>query len=300
MKLAPIILFTHKRIDSLKTSLVSLAACDLAAASDLIVYSDGPRNGAEDEKIKMVRNYLHSAAGFKSVTVIERAENLGVDYNLIGGLTEIAKTYEKFIVIEDDLIFAPNFLVFLNKALDFYQHHSQVLNISAFAYLNKIPANYSYDGYFTYRSWTWGWASWGHKMADIDWEVKDYATFKKDRSQRVLFNKTGGSDLSKMLRETKEGVIRAWGIRMFYHQFKHQLLTLYPTTTKVTNIGFSADGSHTFGYNRYKTTLDHSNQQDFKFPDSPVPDQRLNAAFVRKNNLVNRIMTRVFSALIKN
>ena len=297
MKTAPIILFTYKRIDSLEKSLASLAACELAAESDLIVFSDAAKNDSDIEKVKSVRSFLHNVSGFKNVKIIERTENLGVDYNLINGLKEIASSYEKYIVIEDDLMYSQNFLVYLNKALEFYQDYPDVFTISAFSFINKNPENYSYDAYFTYRSWTWGWAGWGAKMRGIDWEVNDYPVFKKDKSLQSAFNKSGGSDLSKMLCNTMEGIIRTWDIRMFYHQFKQQSLTLYPITSKTTNIGFHGEGSHTFGYNRYKTTPDIINKKDFHFPEKSVPDKKLNAAFLRRNNLTNRIMTRVFSMM---
>ncbi|MEO5682377.1 MAG: sugar transferase [Chitinophagaceae bacterium] len=294
---APIVLFTFKRTEALKKSIASLLQCTLAGESELIVYSDAPRNEAENEKVQGVRQFLHSIKGFKNVKIIERPENLGVDYNLINGLKEIAAAHEKFIVIEDDLIYASNFLVYLNQALDFYRDYPDVLNASAFSFISKIPADYKYDAFFTSRSWTWGWASWGSKMKDIDWEVKDYPAFIKDAAQQDAFNKNGGSDLTKMLRETMEGKIRTWDIRMFYYQFKNQLLTLYPASSKVVNIGFHEEGSHTFGYNRYKTTLDESNKQQFVFQDSSKINKSLNAAFLRRNNLANRIATRIFSMM---
>jgi len=297
MEAAPIVLFTYKRLDSLEKSMASLAACELAARSELIVFSDAPKNDSDIEKVTAVRSFLHNIKGFKTVRVIERTGNLGVDYNLINGLSEIASLHEKFIVIEDDLLYAKNFLVFLNKALDYYQHYPEVFNISAFSFINKIPVDYRYDAYFTRRSWTWGWAGWGHKMTGIDWEVKEYPMFKKDKALQAAFNESGGSDLSKMLYNTMEGIIRTWDVRMFYHQFRNKSFTLYPVKSKVVNIGFHGEGSHTFGYNRYKTSLDDSNKNEFNFPETSVPDERLNAAFLRRNNVANRVMTRVYSMM---
>jgi len=82
---------------------------------------------------------------------------------------------------------------------------------------------------------------------------------------------------------------------MFYYQFKNKLVTLYPVSSKVVNIGFTPEGHNTFGYNRYKTVLDDSKKQNFVFPDNSKIDERLNAAFLAKNNITNRIITRVFS-----
>jgi len=294
---APIVLFTYKRIDSLKKSLASLSRCPLSADSELIVFSDAPKNDTDIEKVEAVRTYLRTVTHFKKIKIVERVSNMGVDYNIINGIKEIAAHCSSFIILEDDLIFAENFLLFMNQALSHYENYPDVLSVSGFSFVGKIPENYPYDTYFTNRSWSWGWGSWGSKMQAVDWDVKDFDNFIKNGQEQALFNKTGGSDLTKMLRETMEGKIRAWDIRLFYYQFKHKLVSLYPVSSKTVNIGFTKEGSNTFGYNRYKTTLDMSNKQDFVFPGNSHIDERLNAAFLRKNNLANRIMTRVFSMI---
>jgi hypothetical protein len=294
---APIALFTFKRIDSLKKSLASLSRCPLSADSELTVFSDAPRTDEDVEKVNAVRQYLDTVTHFKKIKIVARPENLGVDYNIINGIKEMAASNDQFIILEDDLVFAENFLVFMNQALTRYENFPEVLSISGFSFINKIPAGYSSDAYFTNRSWSWGWGSWGSKIKNADWDVKDFSSFMKDKQMQSVFNKSGGSDLTKMLRETMEGKIRAWDIRLFYYQFKNKMVTLYPVSSKVVNIGFTPEGHNTFGYNRYKTTLDVSNKQDFTFPNNTKPDGALNAAFLRKNNLSSRIMTRVFSMI---
>jgi len=295
MNQAPIVLFTYKRIDSLRKSLASLAKCPLSDLSDLVVFSDAPKNDTDREKVAEVREYLKSVTQFKSIKIVERTVNMGVDYNIINGIKEVSALYDKFIILEDDLVFSENFLLFMNQALDFYKEFPDVLSVSGFSFVSKAPVNYAYDVYFTNRSWSWGWGSWGSKMKDVDWDVKDFSSFIKDKAVQAAFNSNGGSDLTKMLRETMEGKIRAWDIRLFYYQFKHKMVSLYPLSSKTVNIGFTKEGSNTFGYNRYKTTLDETSKQKFNLPATSKVDEKLNAAFLRKNNLANRIMTRLFS-----
>lgn len=295
MQTVPIILFTYKRLDSLQKSIASLAACTLASSSDLVVFSDAPGKEEDREKVAAVRQFLSTVQSFKSVRVIAREQNLGVDFNIINGLQQAAKEFDKFIVLEDDLVFSPNFLQFMNQALTQYEQHADVLSVSGFSFVSKIPENYPFDIYFTRRSWSWGWGTWSSKISQADWSVKDFDTFIQDRSLQKAFNEAGGSDLTKMLRETMQGKIRAWDIRLFYHQFKHQLKTAYPVSSKVVNIGFTPEGHNTFGYNRYKTTLDTSNKQSFNLPADSAIEPALNAAFLAKNNLFNRIKTRLFS-----
>jgi glycosyltransferase involved in cell wall biosynthesis len=297
MKTATIVLFTYKRINSLKKCLASLAACELAAASDLVIFSDAPKNETDTENVAVVRKFLQSVNRFRSTRIVERQTNMGVDYNIINGIKEIESTCEQFIILEDDVVFSENFLVFMNQALTRYQDSPEVLSVSGFAFVNNVPAAYRYDSYFTNRSWSWGWGSWSSKIKQVDWDMKDFAQFAADRQQQRLFNKTGGSDLTRMLLHTMEGKIRAWDIRLFYYQFKHKMVTLYPVKSKTINIGFTREGSNTFGYNRYKPVLDQSNKKDFLFPPATVVDENINTLFLKKNNLASRIKTRIFSMI---
>ncbi|GAC1426252.1 MAG: hypothetical protein NVSMB7_02710 [Chitinophagaceae bacterium] len=297
MKPATIVLFTYKRISSLRKCLASLSACELSAASDLIVFSDAPKNDADAEKVAVVRAYLHTLNQFKSVRIVERSTNMGVDYNIINGIKEIETHCEKFIILEDDVVFAENFLLFMNQALSYYQNYPEVLSVSGFSFVHPIPAGYAYDSYFTHRSWSWGWGSWASKIKQVDWDVKDFDAFARNKTMQSDFNNTGGSDLTRMLLHTMNGKIRAWDIRLFYYQFKHRLVTLYPVSSKTINIGFTKEGSNTFGYNRYKPVLDESNKKNFLFPESSSINQKINTLFLKKNNLPSRIKTRVFSMI---
>jgi len=297
MKTATIVLFTYKRINSLRKCLASLAACELAAESDLVIFSDAPKNDTDTENVAVVRNFLRTVNQFKSIRVVERPTNMGVDYNIINGIKEIQSTCEQFIILEDDVVFSDNFLVFMNQALTRYQDSPTVLSVSGFAFVNNVPPDYDYDSYFTYRSWSWGWGSWSSKIKAVDWDMKDFPAFAANPREQRLFNKTGGSDLTRMLLHTMEGKIRAWDIRLFYYQFKHKMVTLYPVKSKTINIGFTKEGSNTFGYNRYKPVLDETGKKDFRFPPETLVDKKINDLFLKKNNLTSRIKTRVFSMI---
>lgn len=293
---APIVLFTFRRLDLLTKTIMSIKNCKLVEESILHVFSDGARNEKEKQEVELIRNYLHSISGFKKIIVVERPNNFGVDYNLIEGLKEACQLYEKFIVIEDDLIFSANFLEFMNNALDYYQPFDSLITVNGFNYVKKIPKSYKYDNYITQRSWSWGWATWSDRLKDVDWDVTDFNDFLKDKQLQKEFNK-GGSDLTKMLIETMTGKIRTWDVRLFYYQFRKKLYSVYPIKSKSTNLGFNENASHTFGYNRYKTSLDDSNSNSFKFCAANDINKDLNREFVKVNNLYNRILTRIYSLL---
>ncbi|MFC6876172.1 sugar transferase [Flavobacterium myungsuense] len=264
MKLAPIVLFTYKRLDTLKKTINALASNSLALESDFIIYSDGPKNSLEEEVICEVRKYLKTISGFKTITIYESPLNKGLANSIINGVTEIINIHKKAIVLEDDLITSENFLYFMNSALEFYENNENVFSISGYGLKITIPKNYEYDVYFTPRGMSWGWATWKERWESVDWEIKDYQEFKSNRNDQKNFA-VGGSDLCSMLEKQIARKIDSWAIRWYFNQYKKNQLTVYPIQSKVLNLGFDYLATHTNAYNRYKTVFDTSRNENFIF-----------------------------------
>src|SRR4051812_39166453 len=110
MTLAPIALFTYNRPYHTKRTVEALQKNNLSRQSDLIVFSDGPKEGSPGDQIEQVRNYLKTIQHFKSVTVVERKSNYGLSANILDGVQQIISEYGKVVVLEDDLVTSPYFL----------------------------------------------------------------------------------------------------------------------------------------------------------------------------------------------
>jgi hypothetical protein len=297
MNHAPIILFTYKRLDTLKQCINSLQKCPESQESNLIIVCDFAAKESDIDKVDAVRQFLPTITGFKDVEIIERDENFGVDYNIIDGIQLMAARYKQFIVVEDDLVVTPDFLSFLNVSLDFYAKNTEVLSVSGFTFVDKMPENYPYDGYFAKRTCPWGWATWSDKIKEVDWEIQDKNDFLNSDKIQKDFNEWG-SDRSRMLTNTLEGKVRAWDIRLDYHQFLNGSCTLYPIASKVENIGFgSEDASNTFGYNRFKTKFKPSNKDAITLPASLLFNKIISKNFISKNSLEQRIFTRLMKLI---
>ncbi len=297
MNFAPIILFTYKRLDTLQQCVASLQKCPESAESDLIIVSDFAAREIDVEKVMEVRRFLPSIKGFKTIEIIERTQNLGVDYNIIEGIKLMATRFSQFIVVEDDLVVQDGFLHFLNASLDFYPNNPEVLSVSGFSFVKKIPNTYPYDSYFAKRTCPWGWATWSNKIKDVDWEIADKDIFLQSRKIQNKFNKWG-SDRSRMLKNTLEGKVRAWDIRLDYQQFKDGTCTLYPVASLVENIGFgSYDASNTFGYNRFKTKTKFNKITNFKFSETVFYNKTISKKFIMKNSIQQRIFTRIMKMI---
>jgi hypothetical protein len=300
MNLAPIVLFTYKRLDTLKQTVETLRKNYLALESDLYIFSDAAKGELDFEAVTDVRNYVKTISGFKSITIHESQMNKGLASSIIEGVTEILITHETVIVLEDDLVSSPNFLNYMNSALDFYKDQEKVFTIAGYSIpINSNPSES--DVYFTSRSSSWGWATWKDRWTTIDWEVKDYPDFKHNNHSRHNFNKMG-SDMAQMLDRQMQEKINSWAIRWCYHQFKSGLLSVHPFQSKIENVGFnSPDASNTKErFNRYKTKLDNDGKIKFLFSNNIFLDPKIIQQFTKPFSIKTRIKYKLLNLLFKN
>lgn len=300
VELAPIVLFTYKRLDTLKQTVEALQQNYLAAESDLYIFSDAAKGIQDEEAVKAVRSYIQSIDGFKTITIYESESNKGLATSIIEGVSQILKIHETVIVLEDDLVSSPNFLSYMNQALHFYKDEGKVFSITGYSIPIHNDESES-DVYFTSRSSSWGWATWKDRWMVIDWEVKDYSAFKNNSLFRQNFNKMG-SDMSQMLDRQMHGKINSWAIRWCYHQFKSGLLSVHPFMSKIENIGFnSPDASNTKErFNRYQTKLDKSQKNVFLFSKYFRLDSKIIQQFTKPFSIKTRIKYKLLNLLFKN
>lgn len=297
MNYSPIVLFCYKRVDTLKLCITALQKCPESAMSELIIIADAAGKDTDIEKVNKVQDFLPAITGFKSIEIIKRDKNRGVDFNIISGINEMAERFRQFIVVEDDLVVAKDFLLFLNTSLDFYADNKEIFTITGFSFLNKIPQNYPYDAYFAKRMCPWGWATWSEKIKNMDWEIKDRELFRNSRKAQNSYNEWG-SDRSSMLIDTLYGKTRAWDCRLDYYQYKHGFCTLYPVYSLVDNVGFgNEDASNTFGYNRYKSKLKLEINNSLRLPESIVFNEAIVKKFISKYSIIQRLHTRLMKVI---
>ena len=291
MKLYPVLIFCYNRFDCLEKTVESLAKNVLASQTDIIIFSDGPKGPEDRTKVRKVRDYLNSInqSQFKSLTIFKAIENKGLAKSIIDGVSEVLKCNEAVIVLEDDLLTSNNFLNFINQGLHEFKNNSKVISISGYTTPVKAPEGYQYDNYFTRRASSWGWATWKNRWDLVDWKVSDYKKIRFDILNRKKFNEMG-SDMSQMLDKQMKGKISSWAIVWCYHQFKFDLISVYPLISKISNIGFGNEATHTKGDdNRFATILDNSANQYFSFNPNVVLKNSFTKQFTKKFSLKSRI-----------
>lgn len=256
MSLAPIILFTYRRPNHAIQTVEALLKNKEASASDLIIYSDGPKDEGAEEGVRKTREYIRTITGFKSIQIIERSCNWGLANSIIDGVTSVIKKYGKGIVVEDDLITSPYFLQYMNEALVLYQDNEEVISIHGYMYPIKkeVP-----ESFFIKTADCWGWGTWkrGWDLFNSNsQELLDEIVRKKGCRE---FDFNNSYPYTEMLKAQIRGDVDSWAIRWYASAFVNNKLTLYPKRSLVFQNGMDGiDGTHCGADTRYTVELSQS------------------------------------------
>jgi hypothetical protein len=242
---APIALFAYNRLDHLKITINNLKKNYLANSSELIIFSDGPKNQSDIKKIIHIREYLKKIKGFKKIYIKERKTNYGLSKNIIDGVSEILKKFKKIIVIEDDLVVNRYFLKYMNRGLTLYQRNKNVASIHGYVYPikninNKIQSN----TFFIKGADCWGWATWKRAWIQFDGNGKKLLRKLINKKKIKEFNFNNNYDYFKMLLDQVNNKNDSWAIRWYASCFLKNMYTLYPVKTFVKNIGLDNTGQN--------------------------------------------------------
>jgi hypothetical protein len=265
--LAPIALFVYNRPTHLEKTVDSLRANDLAPQSDLFIYSDGPANRAKSASVQQVRQLIRGIHGFKSVTLIERERNWGLANSVIAGVTQVCGDFGRVIVMEDDLLTTPDFLTFMNQALDRYEPEPRIHSVSGFNFGLCVSDAYPYDALCFYRSSSLGWGTWKDRWEKADWTMSYYESVCADKQRQRQFNR-GGEDLFPMLALQANAKIDSWAIRWAYSHFQGDGLALLSTRPLVMHIGSDAEATHSRRKSFRQLPLTSTYKSILRFPDS--------------------------------
>ncbi len=281
--MSPICLFVYKRYDTTKLMLESLLACPECADSELYVFMDEARNDSEADDVEKVRALFDNLQGFKAIHPYPARMNKGMARSVIDGVTTVLEKHESIIVLEDDLVVAPDFLTFMNAALEAYRDRSDIWSISGYTPNLKEIEQYDKDGVFLVpRAQCWGWATWSDRWETVDWEVSDFNYLARNKKRRKAFD-MGGNDLFRTLEMEHRERIESWAVRWAYAASKQKMWTVNPMLSKVQNIGLKSSTSHV-GWHDERHNVELLGNKTIIDPNVQ-PDEKLVQAFKKHHDL---------------
>lgn len=237
---APIALFAYNRPIHTRKTIEALARNEGASESILYIFSDQAKSAAAVEAVNEVRSFIHGISGFKEVIIIEQAENFGLAKSIISGVTNLCEKYGRVIVLEDDLETSPFFLKFMNESLDFYENTPEVMHISGCRY--PVDSFGSDDTFFLHVPLCWGWATWQRAWNTFEKNIAVMERFNRKMIRHFDFDDT--YIYWKQLEMNRDGKINTWFVFWYANLFLRNGLSLFPSRTLVSNMGFDGSGVH--------------------------------------------------------
>ena len=247
---APVIIPTLCRYEHFKECLESLSRCTWAEKTEVYIGLDYPLNESHREGYEKIKCFLYNTNiknRFKELHIICRDVNWGASKNLIGLLNLISCKYDQWIISEDDNIFSPNFLEYINKGLEIYKNDKSILAICGWRpfYSIKFSNNNHFRQNVDFSAW--GYGIWKDRYLR-------YSSFcKKAEFHHCIYNlkfvkkiiQNGGFrlmhfvqiSLKKWNKEATDNVLSVY-------MALHDMDVVMPVVSKVRNMGWDNSGLH--------------------------------------------------------
>jgi GT2 family glycosyltransferase len=240
---APIALFVYNRPEHTRRTLEALQRNRGAKSTHLFIFADGLQTGAGEQEQKQlveVRQLVREKPWCGSVDIIESDENQGLKQSICSGIDHVLESFDRVIVLEDDLETSPGFLEYMNDALTMYVDHESVFQVSGFMVRNRArsPATG-----FLRVSTSWGWGTW-RRAWHCYRDDAEHLLAEVAQKGRAEFDLDGCSFHFEELERNVKGELNTWAVRWYASVFLNNGLCLYPRQTLVRNHGFDGTGVH--------------------------------------------------------
>jgi len=249
MNKAPILVTVHTRFDHFNNCIDSLLKCPEAKYSNLFISSDFQRNDEEKVNVDLIRNYVKTIKGFKSVTPIFFEKNVGIEYASHYSVNKVFENYDQIIMLEDDIEVSPFFLNYINKGLDFYKDDPKVFSICGFSPFILGDNYFAENILFKNHEWNaWGFGTWKSKFnafrnfrksSEIFLDIK---TNLKSRLFRRKLNDLSFEYYPHLLNSLKKNKKPEFDYCAGYYCLANNFFNIYPTQSFTINIGNDGSG----------------------------------------------------------
>ena len=251
----PIAIFCFNRLDHLVSTIDALRQNSMAEVSPLFIFSDGARNDIEREAVDAVRRYIGSLEGFGPISITYRECNYGLAKSIISGVTTVLKSFDRIIVLEDDMVSSPHFLCYMNEALDKYSQDDRVACVHGYTYPceSDLP-----EAFFLKGADCWGWGTWRREWELFCQDGQLLLAQIESKNLQNEFDYDGSYRYTKMLKDQIMGKNNSWAIRWYASSFLQGKLCLYPGRSLIHNIGNDDSGTHSQHSTIFDTRLSAS------------------------------------------
>lgn len=244
---APVIMPTLCRYDHFKQCIDSLSQCTWADKTEVFVALDYPTKDSHWDGYNKIKNYLEtSSLGFKAIHLIVREKNYGFgpEGNLEVLRSQVFEKYESLILTEDDNIFSPNFLVYINKGLTKFKDDQSVFAINGYRHFYPIKSGTNSFIRQNVDVSAWGYGIWRNRFQNLppcDYYAKNFSFKNFFRIKKHLGKNRALNYWSYYFKPFDSWFDSAYGI----HSFLSDMNVIMPAEVSlVRNIGWDGSGEH--------------------------------------------------------
>lgn len=254
---APVVIPTLNRYCHFRCCLESLENCTGAKNTDVYIALDYPPSEKYVEGWKKLDEYLlekEKSHGFRKLIVVRRQRNYGIKIGKsnLGCLIydSIIDNYDSFILSEDDNVFSPNFLEYINQGLCEFADDDNCIAICGYNYPEMVFADYPYNIYLSREFSAWGIGHWSKKWVSIrDYMTIDYAKSVMSSWKKIwTIYKHEPRLLNTVMLNIAINVPFGDTMRVCY-QYIEGKYSVFPVLSKVKNMGFDGSGTSIFKTN---------------------------------------------------
>jgi hypothetical protein len=239
--LAPVLITVYNRYDHLKECITYLLDCSLASQTEVFVSSDAPSKKEDFDVISRIRAYLKTITGFKTITVIETKQNLGSFKNFLLSINEVFKSNDRIIFLEDDCLVSPQFLDYMNNALQSFSENNSIFSVAGYNYPVSLPPVYGRKTFLWQGFSAWGVGLWRNKWSEVDWSTEYINNFIFNLKKVNKTMRNANNVLPILYYSRRKGRHVADAI-ISINMIDKGLYSVFPGTSLVKNIGTEGSG----------------------------------------------------------
>jgi hypothetical protein len=242
----------------------------------LYIYSDGPKNSSDEEKVNSVRNLIDSFLFKFPVEKEYNNQNIGCGRNIYNAINDVLGKNEQVIFLEDDTLPKQDFFKYVDYCLNTYKYDTHIGQVSGYNLMQSYGEN---SFFFTKYPSCWGWATWSRSLSCYDYVI--------DKQTEKIFLKKLTSLRQKIfwkiiLYRLRNNYIDTWDYQWTVNQIINDRLTIIPHANLIFNQGVGAIGQHS------RIGVDLHHRVDCQAYDSSLKDPENNVASISYDEYIDK------------
>lgn len=245
MDFAPVVIGTLCRFEHFKHTIESLERNPWVQYTNIYIGIDYPTKEAHWSGYKKIIEYVNTHKfKFKSTKIIIREKNYGPDKNFDDLRTVAFEENEMVIMTEDDNVFSPNFLEYINTMLALYKDSKEVVAVCGYSY--PIDWNDNKSGYVLNKNFfsAWGWAIWKSKWEMLQHSITPeyFKDIMRDKDRLKNIRMEAPNSYYYLTRVVGKKQISATDVTISIYMVDHNNYCVMPKLSMVRNCGWDGSG----------------------------------------------------------